>query len=1088
MTNFEKILIDNKTQTKLKKDDKIPDKLKKAEFTEISFAAKIEKNKIKALKGEESLIFTYLPTKVTDFNFPFLVNGNFLTNASREAIHEDRFWNQWLFKIIGIKLFDWLELLTYSNYKFQILHLLPNRFRNHQNKLKISFDKAFKKTVKFKKFILNRNNKLKKASDILIDKTGISGEEFISIDVLIEYINKVNNKSFKANAFIHPKIELEYKLNDIGVTTFDLENLEDFFTDESFMSSHKPIDNFQLIEYFFYKSNKSGSKEFREKLKSIPFIYTEDKKLKSPQTVCFPSIDYRTEFGEGVSVIHKKVYPKIETDPRIKDWLESLGVQDPSDLAYIENEIIGNIEGAINELNYLHITRFLFNQHKKGILEEWHYAELQNLKIYTTKKEFKPAIQCYLSRAYEPTLELDKIIQTGNYVSEKYILSGDLSSEWKTFFIKIGVIDDLTPEKYTIKYDREKKWKERFDKDFLEQIWKISQRYSWISYKGWTTEEDIGYQFFPSGVELFGLPILEFSKEYSFFKLLFQRFFTLFDPFELFNDKSIQVKGATGFISRIISREMLEDQSCPTNYMQWILSNTEIFPTTLKECKKPSEIFLNTGNIKEIASKYLPVLNCDVTPDEDWLKYIPFKQKLEIDDYLTILEKIAKETGKDKGLKNANKRRIGLIYTSLVKQLENLSSRKKAQISKWAAENKLLSSTEKFENANELKWVKISKFSNTSDQLKTIFIPDNCDMDSERFEELLVLFGVQVIDSFIPEIKGAELNLTLKTQLQLILPYLVALIEKKQYADFSDEYKRISEIVDSTEFYNTSEINLSLKNHEELISGPSPNAYLENNRLYFKGKWTSPLTLYALAPELIKLFGITGLTEELKLLLLLDKNEIEGWFSEQGFDLSELQGKPEYLESLETVKSSTSEEDIEQSDDLVDNSDARSRISISQNAKEIIFKNLRLKGFDVPDTLDIDYTIVRGIKNPKGVAVKIVVKSGKAGKTYFTPNEWLALTEADTQLFIVTRGDIVRNVTLNDLEKYNETFHMRLNTQSFAVATNLKAFANFFRYLSDTHFIFDTPESTTDYLQEFGLNQRNPSADTLTSDDKNLLY
>ena len=65
---------------------------------------------------------------------------------------------------------------------------------------------------------------------------------------------------------------------------------------------------------------------------------------------------------------------------------------------------------------------------------------------------------------------------------------------------------------------------------------------------------------------------------------------------------------------------------------------------------------------------------------------------------------------------------------------------------------------------------------------------------------------------------------------------------------------------------------------------------------------------------------------------------------------------------------------------------------------------------------------------------------------------------------------------------------MRFNTEAFAVKTNLKAFANFFRYLRYTHFIFDTPESTTDFLQEFGLDKRNPSADTLTPDDKNLLH
>ena len=65
---------------------------------------------------------------------------------------------------------------------------------------------------------------------------------------------------------------------------------------------------------------------------------------------------------------------------------------------------------------------------------------------------------------------------------------------------------------------------------------------------------------------------------------------------------------------------------------------------------------------------------------------------------------------------------------------------------------------------------------------------------------------------------------------------------------------------------------------------------------------------------------------------------------------------------------------------------------------------------------------------------------------------------------------------------------MRFNTSSFTVNTNLVTFANFFRYLKFTHFIFEAPESTTDFLQEFGLDKRNSSATDLTADDKNLLH
>jgi hypothetical protein len=181
-----------------------------------------------------------------------------------------------------------------------------------------------------------------------------------------------------------------------------------------------------------------------------------------------------------------------------------------------------------------------------------------------------------------------------------------------------------------------------------------------------------------------------------------------------------------------------------------------------------------------------------------------------------------------------------------------------------------------------------------------------------------------------------------------------------------------------------------------------------------------------------------------------------------------------------------SEDDIAISLSLIDNSSEKSRISISEDAKEIIFQSLREKGFNVSQSIKINYTVVDGIINPNGKRIKIVVKSAKAGNIYFNPNEWLALAEPDSQLFVVTRGNVVRNVTLSDLENRNDTFHMRLNTESFATS-NLKVFAKFFQYLKGTHFIFESPESTTDYLQQFGLSERNPSSSELSADDKNLL-
>lgn len=1062
---FDKIPIDNETQIALKQDEKTPDKLKEAKFTEISFAAKIENGRLKEIKGEESLIFTYLPTKVLDFEFPFLVNGSFLTNASREGIHEDRVWNQWLFRLIGERIFDWFMLLSQSKFKYQILHLLPNKFNSIYNELKISFDKSFDLYGKSKCFIPNKSSQLKKAPEILIDKTSLSEQDFIPTDAIIEYINRETGKTYSVSSFVHPKLESKHKLNSLGAYTFDLENLEDFFIDEIFKTNHQPSQNFSLIKYFYEKANNSSNKELNEKLKTIPFIYAEGEKLKSPQTVCFPSISFETESGESVSVIHSEVYPKIESEPNVKSWLELLGVKEPSDLAYIENELIGNIETCITDKNYKQVTRYLLNQHKKGLLRESHYRKLQDLPIYTTKKELIPAKQCYLCDMLEPLLRIEKFNKNGKFVSESYKEKGDLASEWKTFFLKIGVSENISIQSITTSkhYCYSSGIEEKY---FDEMGVKVKENHRYPHLVDCWNE-----------IELDKIRYSEFANEYRFSKEFWKAALSSIEPSSIKNH-ALMLWGYYGSKCQV------------DNYFHWCLKNSAIFPTTQKNCLRASEVFVNYSEIVDIAGKYLPVFDCENKPDEDWLKIIPFKSKIELEDYLTIIEKIGIDTENEEELKNINKKRLGLIYNKLTSLLPNLSAKKKNIITEWAKCHKLLCNNGNFENANELKWVKVEGFTNTSEHLKLLFIPESCETNTNEFEELLHLFGVQIINSFIPDIKNKVPNATLKIQLQLILPYFTLILERKHYLDYSAEYERLSKIIDNTEFYNASEIVLSFKNQDEIILGPSLHAYLSDSELSFKGKWTNPITLYTLIPELLKLFKLSGLSDELMLLIQLDENEIKQWLVEQGYELTYIEEKPEYTTAIEKVKSYTTEaeEDIEQSYDLVDNSDEKSRISISQDAKENIFETLKRKGFEVPERLDINYTIVKGIKNPSGLPIKIVVKSGKAGKLYFNPSEWLALTESDTQLFVVTRGNIVRNITLNDLSAINDTFHMRFNTQAFAVNTNLKDFANFFRYLPYTHFIFETPESTTDYLQQFGLSERNPSSKELSSDDKNLLH
>jgi len=418
---FEQIKIPAETKEELKQDQKTPEKLKAHDYTEISFAASIEGGRLRPLKKEESLIFTFLPTKVSEFEFPFLVNGSFLTNAAREGLHEDRIWNQWLFKLAAQKLIDWLSILAKGQPRFYILQLLPQKAGSSHNALKNAFDRSLGSAISKTAFIPSKSGEIKTAAEVIIDKTGISELSFIAPTTVIEFINLRNNASFKTDALAHSELQGSEKLRAYGATFFEMEDLEDFFLSDIFKRNHQPSENFDLIEYFYNKAISGESRDFSEKLRTLPFLYTEgEKKLKSPQSVCFPSISFSTELGDGVTVIHSEVYTKLEGNSKIKQWLEGLGVKEPSEEAYLENEILGNIDSCIDESTFSKITRYLFNQHKKGLLTEAHYSKLCDLKLFTTRKHFVPARECYLSDFYEPILKLEKKNEAGNYVSEVY--------------------------------------------------------------------------------------------------------------------------------------------------------------------------------------------------------------------------------------------------------------------------------------------------------------------------------------------------------------------------------------------------------------------------------------------------------------------------------------------------------------------------------------------------------------------------------------------------------------------------------------------------------------------------------------------
>lgn len=180
--------VDDETRDLIQNDKLVPQKLKEVKKTKITFAAQFKDGTVVPVPKEQSILFAYLPTRVDSFEFPFLINADFLTAANREDIHYKNHWNIFLFNSIGEKIVDWAIKMSESTNGY--LNLLPTKEltateQDSKYQLVTSFNDAYKKAIEEKSFIRDTTGTLRKQDEILLDTSGLSdiigGDSFISL-------------------------------------------------------------------------------------------------------------------------------------------------------------------------------------------------------------------------------------------------------------------------------------------------------------------------------------------------------------------------------------------------------------------------------------------------------------------------------------------------------------------------------------------------------------------------------------------------------------------------------------------------------------------------------------------------------------------------------------------------------------------------------------------------------------------------------------------------------------------------------------------------------------------------------------------
>ena len=289
------IEIQQEINSKIGIDDRIPEKYRDISSSLISFATKVTAGKV--TPTEDTRLYAYLPTDL-NFGFPFLINGDFIPDGSRDKLFDDIDWNLFLFEEAGYQLLLWLKEIYTRKQDFGYLELIPNidnLIEEERDNSKITFLKKFKqgflRGLNEVAFIPSFTGKLEILANIIVDKTGF-------ID-LVGVLFFKNITGLEGNPIIWQLDNNKIIRNligdyDIG-QIFGVDDLINLITEGGLNEWLMiPANNIK----FFQKLVKNQTTA--EKFKTLNIFLNQDGELKTAQ----------------------ELYWSVEDDLRYIDWLE----------------------------------------------------------------------------------------------------------------------------------------------------------------------------------------------------------------------------------------------------------------------------------------------------------------------------------------------------------------------------------------------------------------------------------------------------------------------------------------------------------------------------------------------------------------------------------------------------------------------------------------------------------------------------------------------------------------------------------------------------------------------------------------------
>lgn len=850
----------------LQDERNIPEKLLSTDSVELILAAKVGKDGITKISEQETLLYSYLPTDERKYSLPVLVNTSFLTTANRESLHADSKWNQWLFKAIAIEIFNWISRLVTTEYSFQAYQLIPKEI--HHDDLGNKFNEGIKDALRSIPFIITREGALAKIEDTIVDFTYLSEKKFVGEEPIKKFIHKeIKNEHSRSKQFVENTPFL-VEFRRLGSSCFEWRHLQTFLMSTCFLSGHTIGKNIELIKYFKKLCESNKVKEItKEALIKLPFILDHRNQINYPHQVCFPTADDQNwdNTNSELSFLHRELQLWLLKNANVRQWLESLGVQEKTDITYITQTILPNIESYITPQNALQTICDLFSLYKKGNLREELIGELSRIRLMTKNGSLCPAEDSFLSDFYKPRLEIEELIENDIFVSETYCVDIHERDEWRRFFRMLGVQEGIKALQFTNKLYRSALTTSGFNEAYFETDDK-----RFIPYQS-TFRADC----FSDLATMNYIQLTQNNPRFAF------KFWS--DYIENFSPNII--KAPTTAYWGFERRPGRTRGDHVENFVPWFIKNIKCIPTMSDKCEVAPSVLINSADIKAISGKYLPVFN---GPEliADWRAFFNFRTSLELLDYLDLFSKISVDIDEKGNIKNDNYKRIQSIYSALLLQCANWSAADIAEVENWAISGLLLNTNNQFSECTIVKYF--------IDGNEAIFQEQYCfiqlsaeNKNSPNLEKFLTHFRVQVLrqSEFDLIHTQEEVCLDLKNKLRVIIPYFKIWIENEDSdVDTRDNLKNIESNLNALKVFQAEELKIT---YSGIGFVKNVNIHFNETSLYVTNPWNSNSVLLKLSDVLCRYFQLAGHEKKLDFLLRSNGDEIQKYFIQEKIDNSE---------------------------------------------------------------------------------------------------------------------------------------------------------------------------------------------------------